>query len=85
VSVFVTVISILNRDNDEKTVETVIGYFNCFYHLLFSAESRFCSPPSDTKEKLEELADSTGKIIDQFNVSIEYSPSQTVSLFHYLF
>ncbi len=81
-SVFVMVISVLNRklNDDEKIVEAVIGYFNCFYHLLFSAESWFYRPPSDTQEKLEELADSTGKIIDQFNVSIEYSPwSQNVS------
>jgi hypothetical protein len=84
VSVFV-VISVLYRNNNEKIIEAVIGYFNCIYRLLFSAESWFYSPPSDTREKLEELADSTGKIIDRFNVSIEYSRSHNVSLIRYFF
>ncbi len=81
------VISVLNRklNNDERIVEVVIGYFNCFYHLLFTAKSWLYSPPSDTREKLEELADSTGKIMDRFNVSIEYSRIHDVSLFHHLF
>jgi hypothetical protein len=79
------VISVLNRHNDEKIVEAVLGYFNCFYHLFFSAKPWFYSPPSYAREKLEELADSTASIIDQFNVSIEYSRSQNVSLSHYLF
>jgi hypothetical protein len=72
-------------NNDEQIIEAVIGYFDCIYRLLFSAESWFYSPPSETQEKLDELADSTGKIIDKFNVSIEYSRSQNAPLFHYLF
>ena len=72
------VISILYRNNNEKIVQAVIGYFNRIYNLLISAESWFYSPPSDTREKLKELADSTGRIIDQFNVSIVFTITERI-------
>jgi hypothetical protein len=62
----------LRSSADDKVVETVLGYAN-YTTIPKTVTLNVYRPPAETQKRLEDLADSTGRVIDQFNVRKYFS------------